>query len=202
MKKFYSLFSAVILAATVNAQGTENFDAQPTTAGTGYSTVAFSGADDSAWSLALVRVIDTPANFNITNTSALLNSNGTATITFANGIGNLKFQYRKAFTGAAARSIQVSVNGTIVNTTATFGAGSGAQATIYDYNLDINKGGNVVVEIKILGGQTTLDNFVWTAPVLAVGNVNATKANLVKNTVVSNNILFAAKSDVQVINAN
>lgn len=38
--------------------------------------------------------------------------------------------------------------------------------------------------------------------VLAVGDVNATKVNLVKNTVVEKNILFAAKADVQILNIN
>ncbi len=37
---------------------------------------------------------------------------------------------------------------------------------------------------------------------LAVGDVNATKANLVKNTIVENSILFAAKADVQIVNMN
>lgn len=203
MKKFYSLFAAVILAATVNAQGAENFDSQTVTAGTSYGTVVFTGDVSSSWDLSLARIIDTPGNYNITNTSALLNSNGSVKVTFVNGIGNLKFQYRKAFTGGAARSIQVSVNGVIKNTTAAFGSGSGAQTTIYDYSLDINESGNVVVEVKVLGGQTTLDNFVWTAnATAAVVDVNATKVNLVKNTVVAHAIMFATKADVQILNMN
>ena len=203
MKKIYSLFAAVILAATVNAQGAENFDSQTVTAGTSYGTVVFTGDVSSSWDLSLARIIDTPGNYNITNTSALLNSNGAVKVTFVNGIGNLKFQYRKAFTGGAARSIQVSVNGVIKNTTAAFGSGSGAQTTIYDYSLDINESGNVVVEVKVLGGQTTLDNFVWTAnATAAVVDVNATKVNLVKNTVVANAIMFATKADVQILNMN
>ncbi|MCZ2085789.1 MAG: hypothetical protein LC112_16085, partial [Flavobacteriales bacterium] len=203
MKKFYSLFAAVILAATINAQGTEGFESQAVTTGTGYGSVIFTGDVASSWDLSTARIIDTPANFNITGTSALMNANGTVKITFVNGIGNLKFQYRKAFTGGTPRSIQVSVNGVIKNTTAAFGSGSGAQATIYDYSLDINESGNVVVEVKVLGGQTTLDNFVWTAnATTAVVDVNATKLNLVKNTVVANAIMFTTKADVQILNMN
>lgn len=37
---------------------------------------------------------------------------------------------------------------------------------------------------------------------MAVGDVNAKKVNLVKNTVVESNILFAAKADVQIVNMN
>ena len=203
MKKFYSLFAAVILAATVNAQGAETFENQTVTAGTSYGNVVFAGDVSSSWDLSLARIIDTPANFNITNTSALLNANGIVKITFVNGIGNLKFQYRKAFTGGTARSIQVSVNGVIKNTSAAFGSGSGAQTTIYDYSLDINESGNVVVEVKVLGAQTTLDNFVWTAnATAAVVDINSNKVNLVKNTVVANKIMFATKADVQILNMN
>ncbi|ACU07177.1 hypothetical protein FIC_00722 [Flavobacteriaceae bacterium 3519-10] len=204
MKKFYSLFAAVVLAVMVSAQGSENLDSRPTTAGTSYTTVNFTGEDATSWAFATTRIVDTSANYNISGTSALLNSNGTATITFANGLGTLNFQYRKAFTGGAARTVQVSVDGVIVNTSPAFGSGSGAQADVYDYSLLINKSGSVVVEVKVLGAQTTLDNFSWTAydSTLAVGDVNATKANLVKNTVVANTILFAAKADVQILSMN
>ncbi len=204
MKKFYSLVAAVVFAATVNAQGVENLDTRPTTAGTSYTTVNFTGEDATSWAFASTRIVDTSANFNIAGTSALISANGTATITFANGVGTLNFQYRKAFTGGTARTVQVSVDGVIVNTTPQFGTGSGAQSTVYDYSLLINKAGSVVVEIKVLGAQTTLDNFAWTAydSTLAVVDANASKAKLVKNTVVDANIIFAAKADVKVINTN
>lgn len=204
MKKFYSLVAAVVFAATVNAQGAENLDTRPTTSGTGYTTVNFTGEDSTSWAFASTRIVDTSANFNIAGTSALISANGTATITFANGVGTLNFQYRKAFTGGTARTVQVSVDGVIVNTTPQFGTGSGAQSTVYDYSLLINKAGSVVVEIKVLGAQTTLDNFVWTAydSTLAVVDANASKARLVKNTVVDTNIIFAAKADVQIVSMN
>lgn len=203
MKKLYSLFAAVVMAATVSAQGTENFDARALTAGTAYTTVNFTGDDATTWALALTRIVDTDANFRIENVSALFNANGTTAITFANGVGTLKFKYRKAFTGGTERKVQVSVNGTLVDTSAGFGSGSGAQATVYDYSLVINKPGPVTVEVKVLGAQTTLDNFEWTKYVsMATVSANAVKSTLVKNTNVSNTIFFAAKADVQIINAN
>lgn len=203
MKKLYSLFAAVAIAATVQAQGTEGFSSQPNTAGTGYTTVNFTGADNTTWALATARIVDTSANYAITGSTALLNTNGTITITFGNGVGNLKFQYMKAFTGGTARSIQVSVNGAVVNTTPAFGAGSGAQSTVYDYSYDINSTGSTVVELKVLGAQTSIDNFIWTAaPTMSVTDINSTKANLVKNTLVDNTINFAAKADVKIVNMN
>ena len=41
-----------------------------------------------------------------------------------------------------------------------------------------------------------------TSTTLAVSNIDSSKANLVKNTIVENSILFAAKANVQVINMN
>ncbi|UOE41724.1 T9SS type A sorting domain-containing protein [Chryseobacterium suipulveris] len=203
MKKLYSLFAAVVIAATVSAQGTEGFSSQANTTGTNYTTVNFTGMDNTTWALALARIVDTSANYAITGSTALMNANGTITITFGSGVGNLKFQYMKAFTGGTARSIQVSVNGTIVNTTPTFGSGSGAQTTVYDYSYDINSSGSTVVEVKVLGAQTSLDNFVWTAaPTMSVTDINAAKASLVKNTLVNNTINFAAKADVKIVNMN
>lgn len=51
--------------------------------------------------------------------------------------------------------------------------------------------------------QTISDEVTLTVnSTLAVGNASATKANLVKNTVVSNTMIFAAKADVQIVNMN
>lgn len=201
MKKLYSIV-AVMAAIAINAQGTENLDAQPVTPGSSYTNVTFGGQDNTSWALATARIVNSSTNYAISGTSALMNANGTVTITFPNGIGDLKFQYMKAFTGGTARSIQVSVDGAVVNTTATFGSGSGAQTTVYDYSYSINKATSTVVEVKVLGAQTSLDNFSWTTPVLAVGNASASKATLVKNTVVENNLIFGAKADAKIINAN
>lgn len=53
-------------------------------------------------------------------------------------------------------------------------------------------------------GSITIDNLVVTtiSTTLAVSNIDSSKANLVKNTIVENSILFAAKANVQVINMN
>ncbi|SEW03624.1 T9SS type A sorting domain-containing protein [Kaistella antarctica] len=203
MRKFYSLFAAVILAASINAQGAENFETRTPTAGTAYEAINFVGQDLTTWSLTTSKILAAGNGDAITGQSALLNKNGTISILFPNGVGNLKFQYRKAFTGATVRKIEVSVDGVLVNTTAGFGGTSGASTTIYDYSFDINKSESTTIEIKVTGAQTTLDNFSWTeAGVLAVGNVNAKNASLVKNTVVGNTLMFSAKADIQILNMN
>lgn len=204
MKKLYSLFAAVAITATVSAQGTENFNSQSATAGTSYSTITFTNAaSNTNWNLTLARLVDTTANYNIEGTSALLNTNGTITITFPQGVGTLNFDYRKAFTGAATRNVEISVNGTVVSTSAGFGAGSGAQTTVYSSSTVINSAASTTVTIKALGGQTTFDNFSWTANgVLAVTDVNSVKSNFVRNTVAEDFVNFGAKSDVKVYNMN
>lgn len=54
------------------------------------------------------------------------------------------------------------------------------------------------------GTCTTISNpaTLTIQPTLAVGDASASKASLVKNTVVTNSILFNAKSDVQIVNMN
>lgn len=56
------------------------------------------------------------------------------------------------------------------------------------------------------GGTFSVDDVVITGnvdtTVLAVGDATASKASLVKNTVVANNIIFNVKSDVQIVNMN
>lgn len=203
MKKLYSLIAVAGIAVAVNAQGTENFDGLSNTDGTSYTTVNFSGADNTTWALASARVINTSANYNINGSSVILNSGGTATITFPNGVGTLTYQYRKAFTGKTARTMQVSVDGVVAATSAQFGSGSGEQTTVYTQTVEINRAGSVTVEIKALGAQVTIDNVSWTAPdVLAVYDANTSKKSLVKNTSVENDLVFAAKSDVKVYNVN
>lgn len=202
MKKIFTILGVVAMATVAQAQGTENFNTLTNTTGTSYVSLDFTSADNTAWALTTTRIINTAANYNIEGTSAILNSNGTITITFPNGLGTLNFQYRKAFTGANARSIQVSVDGAIVETTAQFGAGSGGQNTIYDYSRTVNKSGRTVVEVKVLGAQTTLDNFSWTAPTLSVGDAISNKVVLVKNTQVLNTIEFGAKSNIKIYNMN
>lgn len=205
MKKLYSLFAAVVMAVAVNAQGTEDFEALNNTTGSSYTTVNFDGADNTAWALAAVRVINTSADYNITNRSVILrgdSSGGTATITFPNGVGTLTYQYRKAFTGGTARKMQVKVDGVVVNTTSEFGAGSGAQNTVYTHTIEINKSDYVVVEVAALGAQVTVDNFSWTMPTLAVADLNKSKKSLIKNTSVQNEVVFAAKSDIKIFNSN
>ncbi len=89
-------------------------------------------------------------------------------ITFVNGVDEFSFQYRKAFTGANARQLEVYVNGDVVAKTDEFGASSGRDDDIYTFNYRINISGKVIVKIKNEGTssdnrQTVIDNVTWTS---------------------------------------
>ncbi len=77
------------------------------------------------------------------------------------GLSKLTFDYRKAFTGAADRSIDVLINDIKIKDTGKFGSGTGEQTTVYQFELEGNYFGNAVIKIKNNGGQVTIDNIKW-----------------------------------------
>src|SRR5690554_6273691 len=85
------------------------------------------------------------------------------------GVGELSFQYRKAYTGGSERELEVIVNGdALPTTTGIFGNASGELADIFTYTANINLAGAVTIRIKNVGSsgsnrQSTIDNIVWTA---------------------------------------
>ncbi|MET3730829.1 T9SS type A sorting domain-containing protein [Moheibacter stercoris] len=83
------------------------------------------------------------------------------------GVGTFSFEYRKAYTGGAARQLEFIVDGEIVGTTEVFGEGSGEQTTVYTFTHEINSEEPVVVRIKLSGEESTnrhatIDNISWT----------------------------------------
>src|SRR5690606_26633385 len=90
--------------------------------------------------------------------------------TLPNGVGNLSFDYRKAFTGGSERQLAVFVNGVEEYVTPGFGSGSGADATVYTFNENIDEAGPVTIKITYPTGtadgnrQITIDNISWTEP--------------------------------------
>ena len=89
--------------------------------------------------------------------------------TIPDGVGEISFQYRKAFTGNASRELELLINGVQVATTPAFGVTpSGADATIYTLTHSVDQPGSVVVRIKLTGSattnrQTTIDNIAWSS---------------------------------------
>ena len=198
MKKFYSLLAVAAISMTVSAQGSQGFTNEANTAGSGYTTVTFSGENDTTWTITDARILDTSSDI-ITGKTVLAKADGSIEVKFPNGVGTLNFDYKKAFTGNTARKVEVYVDGTLVNTSPSFGT-SGDPVVVKNLSTTINKSGNVVVKVVAKGAQTSFDNFVWTNPTMAVGDINSSKANLVKNTVVANEIIFGQDAKVSVIN--
>lgn len=214
MKKFYSLFAAVVLAVTVNAQGAETFQTQTSLSAT-YADGSFSGETSGV----TVNYVHSRNEGLGTNDSYPINGKGlmlrrsdepsSVEFVIPNGVGSFTFDYRKAFTGGSNnRALAVIVDGVELSVTPTFGS-SGTDATVFTSTTAVNKAGAVTVKITYPAGtsggnkQITIDNVSWTAAAtMAVGGANATKAKLVKNTAVNNTLHFAAKSDVQIISMN
>ncbi len=209
MKKFYSLFAAVILAATVNAQGAETFETQTALTAT-YADGTFAG-ETSGVTVNYVHSRDQDT-FAINGKGLMLRrSDEPSSVEFEipNGVGTFTFKYRKAFTGGTNnRVLALVVDGVETTVTPAFGT-AGEDSTVYTSTTAINKSGLVKVKITYPAGtqtgnkQITIDGISWTAnATAAVVDVNTAKVNLVKNTVVGNAILFAAKADVQILNMN
>lgn len=215
MKKFYSLVAAVILAVTVNAQGAETFESQTALTAT-YADGSFNG-ETSGVTVNYVHSrnegLGTADSYPINGKGLMLRrADEPSSVEFTinnGGVGTFTFSYRKAFTGGTNnRVLAVLVDGVEKTLIPAFGA-AGADATVYTSTTTVNKTGVVKIKITYPAGtatgnkQITIDNVSWTAaPTASVSDVNSTKTNLVKNTVVANSILFAAKADVQIVSMN
>ncbi|WP_332033309.1 T9SS type A sorting domain-containing protein, partial [Kaistella sp.] len=215
MKKFYSLVAAVVFAATVNAQGAETFESQTALTAT-YADGSFNG-ETSGVTVNYVHSrnegLGTSDSYPINGKGLMLRrADEPSSVEFTinnGGVGTFTFSYRKAFTGGTNnRVLAVLVDGEEKTLIPAFGA-AGADATVYTSTTTVNKTGVVKIKITYPAGtatgnkQITIDNVSWTAaPTAAVSDVNSTKTNLVKNTVVANSILFTAKADVQIVSMN
>lgn len=165
MKKFLLLLT--ILPLLVWGQGSMDFESVSIAPGTAYTSDTYT-ENGITYSYSVCR--DT-ASFPITNKGLMLRraSDSYFEWTIPNGIGDLTFQYRKAFTGANVRQLEILVDGVQFETTNTYGGSSEQEDDIYTYTGTINKYGSVVIQIKNVGTatgnkQTVIDNISWTAP--------------------------------------
>lgn len=215
MKKLYSFFAAVVMAVAVNAQGAETFETQTALTGS-YANGSFAG-ETTGVTVNYVHSrnegLGTADQYAISGKGIMLRrSDEPSSVEFVipNGVGSFTFKYRKAFTGGTNnRVLAVVVNGVETTLIPSFGA-NGADATVHTSTTAINKSGSVSVKITYPAGtptgnkQITIDDVSWTAydPSLAVGDATASKASLVKNTVVDNTIEFSTKANVKIYNVN
>jgi hypothetical protein len=146
--------------------GNESFNNSNALSNGSYGAGNFVGDDGINWIYSEARDQDTyPINGEGIMLRRASDSYLEATIT--GGVGSLSFDYRKAFTGAAERQLELLVNGTQVATTTIFGNSSGADATVYNLSYPINSPTDVTIRIKNVGStttnrQTVIDNIIWT----------------------------------------
>ncbi len=207
MKKLYSLFAAVILVASVNAQTTifsEDFN-----------DITGTGGNDGSWGGQIASTAATePAGWTYENiyngdkslkagtgkkagsitTPALSNLFGVATLTFRAG----------AWDGTSEKlTLKLSIigGGTLDKSSITMTKGAFSPFTV-----EIT-GGTAESKLKFeaevaANNRFFIDDILVVSPTQAVGDVNATKVTLIKNTNVGNTIVFGAKANVQIMNVN
>lgn len=209
MKKIYSLVAVIAAVVAVNAQGTETFESANIPMN--YADGNFTG--ETAGVMVNYQHSRDEASFSITGKGIMLRRNNEPSFVefvIPNGVGSFTFQYRKAFTGASARQLEVFANGGSLGTTAEFGSGNGEQTDVYTHTVTIQQQGNVVVKITMPSTlsagnrQVTIDNVSWTAydPSLSTVDFSKSKLSLVKYTQVSDVIEFAKASEVKIYNMN
>ncbi|HHW79298.1 MAG TPA: hypothetical protein GX742_00690, partial [Acholeplasmataceae bacterium] len=150
----------------IEGQFHETFETS-TVAGS-YTDGSFTGVNGVEWTFVHARNED---GFLIDGKGILLrraNEPSSLSATFANGVGEFSFEYRKAYTGASERtySVDVTNNGeTVTHVLPGFGTG-GADDTIHTFELDLNLTGEVVIKVYATGAdgnqQAVFDNFKWT----------------------------------------
>ncbi|WP_313502956.1 T9SS type A sorting domain-containing protein [Kaistella carnis] len=201
MKKFYSLVAIAMFSVTAIAQTTlfsEDFASVTTgdNTGTNGQNAPWNGNDNfptvvKAYQAGGAVKIGTGSLTGSITTKALdlSTDGGDFTVTLdVKGWTNVEGDIKVTVTGLASQSATYQATRTDAFETKTFTFTGGTAGS--------------TVTIETTSKRAFIDNVkIVTNPViLAVGDVNATKVNLVKNTVVENNILFAAKADVQILN--
>lgn len=220
MKKIYSLCSALVLAASFNAQTVFYTENMGTPAGT--TTIA-------------ANVFQAVAPVTYAGTADVRNTSVSTTYTGASAGGNvlfnalnenliisgidtseyenikLSFGHNKTVNNSSNElTVEISADGTVwtpLSYSRPAGSGTNGWVLITPEGV-IPSTENLRIRFNtstVSGGlQFRIDDVALTgsAIVLATGNTAAAKVNLVKNTVVANTIFFAAKSDIQVINVN
>jgi hypothetical protein len=147
---------------TLNICGNENFTNMPAN-NSSYTSRSWTGTDGVTWTAEGARTDET------INGRAICFGNsgdGTRKVTspiYAGGMGDLSFNYVRAFTGTNARTIQVWVNGSQVGSDITVSPNSDV---VQSYSSSININGNVTVEIRSIssstsGSQVKIDDIQW-----------------------------------------
>lgn len=203
MKKLYSLFAAVVIAASVNAQTSVTY-----TFSGGNATEVLSGTIDSNLSFVTDKgaTQNSPTFYTAAPAGVRIYSDrntgdgNSFTISVAEGYEITGLSFTAA--GAAyTPAVKYSVDGGTLATmplTGTEYALTGITASTSLKFINAHSGGASNTQLRIPSFTVTYKE----KPTMATGDVTAFKAALVKNTLVQNTINFAAASDVKIVNMN
>lgn len=164
MKKITLLLAACFSTMIGFAQGSESFDNATLTGS--YEDGSFVGDDGFTWTYVHSR---DQGDFAIDGNGLMLrraNEPSSLSATIEGGIGNFSVDTRKAFTNNSQRSLELVINGVVVEQfTPAFGEGTDDTVFAFEVN-DINIEGEFTLELRLFGDsgnqQIILDNIEWT----------------------------------------
>src|SRR5699024_2277630 len=158
------LLFVFLITAIGFAQGHETFD-NLNTSGNSYQDGSFTGQDGSTWTYVKARG-DADAEVYSGNPAIMLGKNKDSELesgTLHNGIGNLSFSYKQAFSTDV--NLEVYVNNNLVYT-ATSSSQNGQVLQTGDIPVNVQGDFTLRFYNPSGGGQVNIDDVVWTA----VGN--------------------------------
>jgi hypothetical protein len=204
MKKIYSFFATVIFASTVCAQ---IFSAT-------FSDLNGTGGNDGSWS----GNVGTSSLTTYTSAGWVFVSSGGASQSIKSGSGgsggSVTTPALTSLSGSASVSFRAGGFGTDGTTLAVSVTGGGnisgstsfvlTNGAFNTYNTTVTGGTSstkLVFSTSAGGKRFFIDDIVVSSGVLAVADIKGNKLSLVKNTLVDNNIVFGAKSEVKIFGA-
>ncbi|MDP9954638.1 hypothetical protein J2X97_000275 [Epilithonimonas hungarica] len=206
MKKIYSLFAAVVLTASINAQTTV-FNAT-------FDDVDGTGGSDGNWASSVAGTAlasyTTGGTWDLTRaykgggclkmgTASVLGVLKTPNITLT-GSGTLTFRAAAWNGNNENTTLKVSATGgTLSQATVTL-----VKASYTTYTINVtNATGNVVIAFEgnaAANGRFFIDDIKVTMETMAVIDATKEKTGLVKNTIVSNELVFGTSAKISVYN--
>jgi len=214
MKKFYSLLAAVVLTATINAQiystGFESSDSFSSDNVYNNTTVTFSGAAGKQWGT----FYGTPST-----TSPLTGNQSMQMRWYTSATSSKGYTYTNFNTTGVEKVTFSAANTNGINVIVSYSANNGTTwlspqtftltttKTEYTYNVPSSATGGLRFKFELTyataptaTSRLYIDDVKFFAPTMAAIDAAKGKTNLVKNTIVSNELIFGTSARVSVYN--
>jgi hypothetical protein len=214
MKKFYSLLAVVALTATASAQiystGFESNESFASDNVYNNTSVVFSGATGKQWAT----YYGTPST-----TSPLTGNQSMQMRWYTSATASKGYTYTNFNTSGVEKVTFNAANTNGINVIVSYSANNGTTwlspqtftlsttKTEYTYNVPSSATGGLRFKFELTyttapssTSRLYLDDVKFFAPTMAVVDATKGKANLVKNTIVSNELIFGASAKVSIYN--